>query len=391
MTLGFHAGVDFDNTFLTSNGLETGFLRPSSYSRRRTMQPRGRLDIAFSELLRAALPAGCVSPSDPPSKSPKSGARLSGPSSLCRCDPPLTRPLQASIGLSERSFSCRRSTSPTWVILSRKRGFRLVPLAVDPDTLAPDPQHVVRTIQRLRTRPNSVPIGALCLAHLFGSRIDLSPFIDIARGSGLQLWEDAAQAFCSLPMHPIDQPEGAPPREEADLSLTSFGLIKTLTALGGGIAHFRDVQWCERTKRLMESWPRQPEREFYARGVFAWAGPHAVDESLGIHPVRKPGALFWLRPRRHPRGSHTRIPVGRFVHADSTTACNAPARPPAPQAATSGFARRTRTSPPCRRVPSVPSSRGPPRSQGSFSHDMGLPDSSASAGTASPMPVKGGL
>ncbi len=300
------------------------------------MQPRGRLDIAFSELLRAALPAGCVSPSDPALEVAKIwgeaertlvalSVRSAFDAALASLDwPPGTIVLMSAINIADMGH------------IVTKRGFRLVPLAVDPDTLAPDPQHVVRTIQRLRTRPNSVPIGALCLAHLFGSRIDLSPFIDIARGSGLQLWEDAAQAFCSLPMHPIDQPEGAPPREEADLSLTSFGLIKTLTALGGGIAHFRDVQWCERTKRLMESWPRQPEREFYARGVLRglvltlltnpWAfTPFAnlalcfgydLDDILGGATRGFPSGDLFTRIRRQPATRLLALLRRRLQHPD---------------------------------------------------------------------------
>jgi dTDP-4-amino-4,6-dideoxygalactose transaminase len=149
----------------------------------------------------------------------------------------------------------------------KERGFQLVPLAVDPDTLAPDPHDVIDTIQRLRARPKSAPIRALCLAHLFGSRVDLSPFVDIARDFGLQLWEDAAQAFCPRPSRLADRPDAVLLPDGVDLSLTSFGLIKTHTALGGGVAQFRNVNWCDRTKRLMESWPRQPESEFFARGV----------------------------------------------------------------------------------------------------------------------------
>jgi dTDP-4-amino-4,6-dideoxygalactose transaminase len=154
-----------------------------------------------------------------------------------------------------------------------ERGFRVVSLAVDPDTLAPDPQAVLDTITRLRADPTNPPIRALCLAHLFGSRIDLAPFVEIARRYEMQLWEDAAQAFAAGLPATADQPGGASVLPVnalpagVDLSLTSFGLIKTQTALGGGLASFRDADWCDRTRRLMDTWPRQSEGEFFVRGV----------------------------------------------------------------------------------------------------------------------------
>jgi perosamine synthetase len=237
------------------------------------MQPRGRLDISLPQLLRAALPAG-------------RSDRALWERDIAACWGDVDRTV---VALSVRSAFEAALATLDWppgsiVLMSAiniadmgrivtERGFRLVPLAVDADTLAPDPQTVIDTIARLRADPANPPIRALCLTHLFGSRIDLTPFVEIARRYEVQLWEDAAQAFAPGLPATAGQPGGAsvlPVNARpagVDLSLTSFGLIKTQTALGGGLASFRDVDWCERTRRLMDAWPRQSEREFLVRGV----------------------------------------------------------------------------------------------------------------------------
>ena len=226
------------------------------------MQPRGRLDISLPQLLRAALPPG-------------RGDRALLERDIAACWGDVDRTV---VALSVRSAFDAALATLDWphgsiVLMSAiniadmgrivtERGFRLVPLAVDADTLAPDPQAVIETITRLRADPANPPIRALCLTHLFGSRIELTPFVEIARRYEMQLWEDAAQAFTPGLPATAGQPGGA----SVDLSLTSFGLIKTQTALGGGVASFRDATWCDRTKRLLDTWPRQSEREFLVRG-----------------------------------------------------------------------------------------------------------------------------
>ena len=237
------------------------------------MQPRGRLDISLPQLLRAALPPG-------------RGDRALLERDIAACWGDVDRTV---VALSVRSAFDAALATLDWphgsiVLMSAiniadmgrivtERGFRLVPLAVDADTLAPDPQAVIETITRLRADPAHPPIRALCLTHLFGSRIELTPFVEIARRYEMQLWEDAAQAFTPGLPATAGQPGGASVLPVnvlpagVDLSLTSFGLIKTQTALGGGVASFRDATWCDRTKRLLDTWPRQSEREFLVRGV----------------------------------------------------------------------------------------------------------------------------
>lgn len=237
------------------------------------MQPRGRLDISLSDLFRALVPPGCV---DRDSLI-REIAALSGDAD------------RTLVALSVRSAFDAALTALDWpagsaVLMSsiniadmgrivRAHGFRLIPADVDPETLAPDPAAVVDLIERHRSGDSSGPVRALCLTHLFGSRIDLAPFAEIAARYGLSLWEDAAQAWAVETTsdnggRSLDS--GLYPA--VDLSLTSFGLIKTHTALGGSVARFRDSAWCARARQITATWPRQSETDFLLRGVVRGLG-----------------------------------------------------------------------------------------------------------------------
>jgi perosamine synthetase len=106
--------------------------------------------------------------------------------------------------------------------IAQAHGLTIRAIDVAADTLAPAPAAVAAALTP-RTR-------LVLVAHLFGSRVDLAPFATIRR-KGVLLVEDCAQAW-SPEFH------GSP---EADVSLFSFGPIKTRTALGGAVAVFRDA------------------------------------------------------------------------------------------------------------------------------------------------------
>lgn len=232
------------------------------------MQPRGRLDISLRRLIGAALPqfAGDADSlireiGDLWGDADRTLVALSVRSAFDAALATLDWPTGSLILMSAINIADMAK-------IVTERGFRIVPLAVDPETLAPDPHTVIDTIERLRAEPGTPPIRALLLTHLFGSRIDLAPFAEIAARYGIQLWEDAAQAFAveTRDANGTCQLESTP-HPAVDLSLTSFGLIKTHTTLGGGITVFRDTNWCRRAFSLTQTWPRQPENEFLRRGV----------------------------------------------------------------------------------------------------------------------------
>ncbi len=126
----------------------------------------------------------------------------------------------------------------------------LVPVPIDLD------------VQRLAVRPESMARAvtprtrAILVAHLFGSRMPMEPVLDFAREHGLVVFEDCAQAYAG----PEDL---CPPR--ADVSMFSFGTIKTATALGGGIFCFRDPQILDAVRRHQSQWPIRSRGHFLSR------------------------------------------------------------------------------------------------------------------------------
>jgi dTDP-4-amino-4,6-dideoxygalactose transaminase len=193
-------------------------------------------------------------------------------------------------------------TIPHMVRLLEAHGLSVVPFALDPATLAPAAGELERRATS-RTR-------AVLFAHLFGQRADLGPLVALARREGWLLWEDCAQAFLG------DAWRGEP---EADLALFSFGLIKTLTAVQGGILRVRDGAERERMRAAQAAWPVQARTDFLrrvARAALLHALEHPrvfarfaaisaragrdLDELLHAATRGFPGADFRQRLRRRP-------------------------------------------------------------------------------------------
>ncbi|MCA8996110.1 MAG: DegT/DnrJ/EryC1/StrS family aminotransferase [Planctomycetaceae bacterium] len=86
----------------------------------------------------------------------------------------------------------------------------------------------------------------LIVAHLFGDCGDLTDVLAFAREHQLLVVEDCAQAWCS----PVWRGDG-----QADVSLFSFGSIKTATALGGALCRIRDPQLLARMRKTLGTDP----------------------------------------------------------------------------------------------------------------------------------------
>jgi perosamine synthetase len=138
-------------------------------------------------------------------------------------------------------------TIPEMARIIELNGLKCVPVAVDPNTLAPDVDELANAITS-RTR-------AILVAHLFGVRLDLSEIATVARRRRLWFVEDCAQAFGGPAW------TGSP---DADVSLFSFGPIKTQTALGGALVRVRDSETRRRMAEILESLPT------VSRFYFAW-------------------------------------------------------------------------------------------------------------------------
>ena len=140
-------------------------------------------------------------------------------------------------------------THPDMPRIAESRGLRPLPVDLDLRTLAPEPGAVERLLSE-RTR-------AIVVAHLFGGRVDLTPLAAIARSHGLLLVEDCAQCLRDASLMPDPN---------ADVSMFSFGTIKTATALGGAVLRVSDEALASRMRAVESRWPAQ-RRISYLRKV----------------------------------------------------------------------------------------------------------------------------
>lgn len=209
------------------------------------LHPRHRIDASWLDASRALI-AGAK-----PCRRPGPLAADGGPALVCLSvrsafDLVLTA-LDLPVG-DEVLVSA--VTHPDMVRIIELHGLRPVPVDIDPWTLAPIGA-ALRAAMSPRTR-------VILVAHLFGSRVDLDGVIDLARERKVLVVEDCAQS--------IDGPaDRGDPR--ADISLFSFGFIKTATALGGALAWVRDPVLATRMRNTQRRWPVQSRPDYGARAL----------------------------------------------------------------------------------------------------------------------------
>ncbi|MBC7541184.1 MAG: aminotransferase class I/II-fold pyridoxal phosphate-dependent enzyme [Candidatus Sericytochromatia bacterium] len=159
-------------------------------------------------------------------------------------------------------------THPDMVAIVRAQGFVPVPVDVDPATMAPDPAALRRAIT-----PRA---QVLVVAQLFGGHFDLADVLAVCRQHGLHLIEDCAQTYGG----------GYRGHPQADISLFSFGPLKTGTALGGAVMAVRDPAVHHRMTAIQAAYPVLPRREF-AKRLAKYALLRAISND-----ARKLGLLF---------------------------------------------------------------------------------------------------
>ncbi|MBE9228343.1 DegT/DnrJ/EryC1/StrS family aminotransferase [Phormidium sp. LEGE 05292] len=135
----------------------------------------------------------------------------------------------------------------------KNHGLIPVPVNIDLDNLAPD----IELLESLISPKSRLFV----VAHLFGSIIDLEPIIETCQKHQILLVEDCAQAFCGTKYC------GA---SSVDMSLFSFGPIKSSTALGGAIACIQDSTIAEKMVTLAAEYPRRSELWFCQRVLKYW-------------------------------------------------------------------------------------------------------------------------
>ncbi len=118
---------------------------------------------------------------------------------------------------------------------------------------------------------------AVVIAHLFGTRIDMEPILDIARRHRLFVIEDCAQAYHGAEYlgHP-----------ESDAILFSFGPIKTATALGGGLMYVRNRKLADQIRGIQAAYPVQNRWSYFCR-VLRYAGMKWLSHPLLFRGVTR--------------------------------------------------------------------------------------------------------
>ena len=131
---------------------------------------------------------------------------------------------------------------PDMVQIVNEHKLTIVPVDLDMRTLEIKSAALEKAIT-----PNTRLIVA---AHLFGARMDMEPvFKAVKKRHDIRVAEDCAQAFRG-----IDQYTGDP---RSDISLFSFGSIKTASALGGAMVRVPDSKTREALKQHLDAYPRR--------------------------------------------------------------------------------------------------------------------------------------
>jgi perosamine synthetase len=207
-------------------------------------------------------------------------------------------------------------THPDMVRILEAHGLVAVPVDLDIATLAPR--------LALAERQVTPRTQAILIAHLFGGRVGMEPFVAFARRHRLLLWEDCAQAFTG---------PGATGDPAADVSMYSFGALKTCTALGGALLKVKDPSLLGRMRNLERGWPLQ-RRRAYAAGALKF---------LAFSVVTRPVAYGLLARLCRALGRDFDRLVNRSVRAfrPGRLLPQLEVRPSAPLLATLAFRLRT--------------------------------------------------
>lgn len=163
---------------------------------------------------------------------------------------------------------------------------------------------------------------AIVIAQLLGGRADLSSVVAFAQRHQLLVIEDCAQAFAGSAYRGHDA---------ADVSLFSFGPIKTATALGGAMLRVRDPQLRQRMQHIQRRYPVQSRLAYLRRiGFYSvlkflgirfvfrafvagcqWLG-RDLEQTLNGSVRNFPGADFIGRLRQQPCAALLRLMTRRF-------------------------------------------------------------------------------
>lgn len=207
------------------------------------MIARGRLNIRFSELLKAAGAIGknAVGLS-------KRQPRFREQSLPCLSVRTGFDLLLSALKLQPGSEILVTSINiPDMFAIMDEHGLKVIPLAVDKDTLGISADQLKDAIT-----PNT---KLLLITHLFGAIMPTDALLQEAKAHGLFVVEDCAQAYNGVYQG----------NTRSDVVMFSFGLIKTNTALTGAILHFNHETLFAEVSSLNSQLPVQPAKIYFKK------------------------------------------------------------------------------------------------------------------------------
>jgi len=131
---------------------------------------------------------------------------------------------------------------PDMVTILEHHGLQIVPLDLNLETLE-IPDNALENAITPKTR-------IVLVAHLFGARTSMNPIFRVTNQyPDILVAEDCAQAFTGV--------DGYLGDDRSDISLFSFGSIKTATALGGAMLRIQDSSQRRAVRNKLEEPPLQ--------------------------------------------------------------------------------------------------------------------------------------
>jgi len=139
-------------------------------------------------------------------------------------------------------------TIPDMLCIAEHHGLTPVPVEVYPHNLEVSISNLKRAI--------TATTRVIVVAHLFGSRATIGPIVALAKQHALLVFEDCAQTFIGKSFAGHD---------DSDVSLFSFGPIKTATALGGAVVRSKHYGLLHRMRGIQETYRSQHRLAYGSR------------------------------------------------------------------------------------------------------------------------------
>ena len=138
-------------------------------------------------------------------------------------------------------------TIPDMVKIVESHGLKIVPIDLDMETLQLKKESLNKAVSKKTVM--------IVVAHLFGSRMEMDPVYEVLdKRSDVLIVEDCAQAYNGI--------NGYVKQLKTDISMFSFGSIKSITALGGAIGFTMDKELKKEINNKISNYPKIKNAEF---------------------------------------------------------------------------------------------------------------------------------